>query len=221
MLRLENIHKSYGSKDKKTHILNGISLEVSNSEVLAIVGRSGSGKSTILNIIAGIDYPDSGEVMYHNQKLSCQKSDALADFRLRNIGLVFQFFNFLPSLSIAQNISMPGYLLKTPSHTIKERVDECLNALHILPIKNRLPHEVSGGELQRAAIARAIFNKPKLILADEPTGNLDKENADSVYSVFLELIRETKSSLILVTHDAALAKRTDRTLHIDEGEFRE
>jgi ABC-type lipoprotein export system ATPase subunit len=220
MLTLSHICKSYHAGSSTLEILKDVSFSVKEKEMLAIRGRSGSGKSTVLNIISGLDRPDSGQVVFGSKDISTFSPVELSEFRLRNIGLVFQFFNFLPSLTLEQNVSMPGHLSNRPGHETTKRTKKCLELLQISHISKRLPHEVSGGELQRAAIARALFMNPRLILADEPTGNLDDENAALVFSLFLSLVKEAGSSLILVTHDAQLAEQTDRTLYLEEGTIR-
>jgi ABC-type lipoprotein export system ATPase subunit len=217
MIKLQNISKSYTSGLETLEILKDVSFQLSEADTLSITGRSGSGKSTILNLIAGLDIPDSGEIFFQNEPVHKYNSLDFSHFRLYNIGLVFQFFNFLPTLTLEQNIQIPGCLSDFSRRRTTQRTFECLELLQISHLKNKLPHEVSGGELQRAAIARALFMKPKLLLADEPTGNLDEENAMMVFSLFMSLAEETKTAVILVTHDKSLAQKTAHTLHLEDG----
>lgn len=220
MLKITNLKKSFKNGETLTPILKDVSFDLLESETLSIVGKSGSGKSTIISLIAGLDFPDSGEINFRGKNLNSFSKEEYADFRLNEIGLVFQFFNFLPSLSIEQNVSLPAYLSKHSKKEIAKRTEECLSMLHIESLTKRLPHEISGGELQRAAIARAIFMKPSLILADEPTGNLDEKNADNVCSIFFSLVKEIKCSLILVTHDLSLSKKTSKELTLEDGSIK-
>lgn len=217
MLVVSDLIKTYSNGDKTQGVLNGVSFSLAHGELAAIVGRSGSGKSTLLNIIAGLEAADSGRVEIASISMSGITAEQAAQVRLESIGLVFQFFNFLPTLTLEQNVSLPGYLSGRTRKQVRARASECLEQVGILGLANRLPHEVSGGELQRAAVARAISNKPQLLLADEPTGNLDSENARTVLDIFLTLCRETKTTALLITHDQELAAATDRVLTLSDG----
>ena len=184
-----------------------------------IEGRSGSGKSTFLNLLAGLDQPASGTIEVDGNTLSQHSSEDLADYRLKKVGIVFQFFNLLPTLTIYENVSLPGRLMGTENVFLQKRIQKCLDLVGITPLSQRLPHEVSGGEIQRAAIARAMINEPKIVLADEPTGNLDDSNREIVTRIFKDLTQNEKITLLVVTHDKAFTSFADSVYRPVDGKL--
>jgi len=214
ILFAEHLSKSFKAGGLVQPVLDNFSLSVFEGEFLTIIGKSGTGKSTLLHIIAGIESADSGEVAVKNIQLSKLNPEQLASFRLRNIGVIFQFFHLLPNLSLLENILVPGYLAKANRAVLLKDATELMEWVGINDMAHKLPHQVSGGELQRAAIARSLINKPALLLADEPTGNLDEENGDLAMELFSDSRKKFGTTIIMVTHDAELAKRSDRTLEL-------
>ena len=215
MLKLTNIRKSYGGKV----ILNDVSLNVNAGEYIAIMGESGSGKSTLLNLIAGLDTPDSGSIEIDGQNFATLDDDTRTKLRAARIGFVFQAFHLLPHLNILHNVALP---LAIAGATVAERdakARSLLKSFELADHESNFPRELSGGEMQRAAIARALIHQPKLVLADEPTGNLDSRNAQSVLNLLREQIKDCGASGILVTHSVAAAQTTDRILTLKDGQF--
>lgn len=211
----KKITKQFGS----TNVLKGIDMKIESGEYIAIMGKSGAGKSTLINIMAGIERPTSGQVIYNNIDLyNCNETE-LAKYRLHDFGFIFQFYNLIPELTLFENIVLPFEIGNEKVNILD--ADKLIDRLALSHRKNNLPSTLSGGEQQRAAIARAIILNPKIIFADEPTGNLDDENATS----FLELIKEVRnllnSTIIIVTHDISIAKNADRILYISDGEISE
>jgi len=191
-------------------VVNELSLEVTARQLVLIKGRSGSGKSTLLHCIAGLESFDSGEVTVVGQSFSDKGIEALAKIRLEYIGVVFQFFNLIGSLTLEQNILLPAHLAGTAIRDVKRRAEELHDLIGISHVLRQYPHEVSGGEAQRAAIARALLLKPKLILADEPTGNLDEENAQVVMKMFRTLVEELGVSVLMVSHEEDFSSYSDK-----------
>ena len=216
MITAQSISKRYNQQT----IFEDIDLRINKSSITAIVGKSGSGKSTLLHVIAGLEHADGGSIEIDGQRISSLKETELATFRLSTIGLVFQFFNFLPTLSLQENICIPGYLAGLSKQQM-ESAAEILSARVGLnhSVRRQLPHEVSGGELQRAAIVRALLLDPPLILADEPTGNLDEKHSEDVLELFLQLVRENNKTLIMVTHDLDIASHCDDIFTMTEGKL--
>lgn len=215
MLKLTNINKSYGAKN----ILDNVSLEVQPGEYVAIMGESGSGKSTLLNLIAALDTPDSGTVEIGGRDLTTLSDDARTKFRAATIGFVFQAFHLLPHLNVLHNVSLP---LAIAGSSIREREEKARAMLQSFGLAGRetsLPRELSGGEMQRAAIARALIHQPRLVLADEPTGNLDSRNAESVLQLLRRQFKDRGAAGILVTHSLAAAQTADRILVLRDGKF--
>ena len=215
MLKLTNIRKSYGGKV----ILNDVSLNVNAGEYIAIMGESGSGKSTLLNLIAGLDTPDSGSIEIDGQNFATLDDDTRTKLRAARIGFVFQAFHLLPHLNILHNVALP---LAIAGATVAERdakARSLLKSFELADHESNFPRELSGGEMQRAAIARALIHQPKLVLADEPTGNLDSRNAQSVLKLLREQIKDCGASGILVTHSMAAAQTTGRILTLKDGQF--
>ena len=201
----------------ETQVLKGIDLVIEQGEQAAILGQSGSGKSTLLHILGALDYASSGSVKVLGQDLSKLKDNELAQFRNENMGFIYQFHHLLMEFSALENVMMPLLIAGIDSDTAKEKATQMLM---LVGVEHRLyhrPSELSGGERQRVAIARALVNEPKLVLADEPTGNLDKTNAQAVFDLFLKINQELNTTLVVVTHDQALAQRFQRVIQLDDG----
>ncbi len=216
MIKLENVTKSIEFRNKTLHILKGISFYLDKAELGVISGRSGAGKTTLLHIIAGLDTPTDGKCYIDERCISELNDQQRADFRLSNIGIVFQSFNFLMSLTIEENISVPA-ILKNSDRNLKNHIKNITDILGIGGLLDRYPNEVSGGELQRACIARAMINNPGIILADEPTGNLDKQNRETVLNSIKKIIDEYKVTVLMVTHDLDIERSANKIFHIDDG----
>jgi lipoprotein-releasing system ATP-binding protein len=213
MLTATGIQKSYGH----LQVLKSVDLHVAKGEIVAIVGASGAGKSTLLHILGTLDNPDSGKVFIHDTDVFAQTSRELAAFRNRSIGFVFQFHNLLPEFSALENVLIPGLIGgKDPKETGR-RAEELLRMLGIGHRKDHKPSELSGGEQQRTAVARALINSPDLILADEPSGNLDSKNAVELHNLFFQLRKDLNQTFIIVTHNSDLSKMADRRVEIRDG----
>lgn len=216
-LYLRNVNKHYeGYKDNQALIDVSFKIEP-HEKIVTVIGRSGSGKSTLLNLIAALDSPDSGEIYVGEQNLAKLNRDQLANYRLHNIGIVFQFFNLFPTLTLFENIAVPGYLSKIPDKILERKVEGIAEQIGIGHLLKKYPHEVSGGEAQRTAICRALINTPKLLLADEPTGNLDTETSKVIVQLLKNLVDEQKLTLIIVTHDTNLIQNIDKTIELRNG----
>ncbi|MFN3505540.1 MAG: ABC transporter ATP-binding protein [Caldimicrobium sp.] len=217
MLKLEGIKKSFFNGKKKVEVLRGINLEVKRGEKIAIVGPSGSGKTTLLNIIGTLDEPDEGLLLWEGKVLSFQDEEELANFRMKSIGFVFQFYHLMPELTVMENIILPGMISGWSKEKLLMRGMYLLEKLNLKEKKEAKIYTLSGGERQKVAIARALFLNPQLLLADEPTGNLDPESASEVIKLFLELNKCYQLSIILVTHNLELAKNMDKVYLLKEG----
>lgn len=215
LIKLKNLTKTYGTK-KKITALNGFDLTVRKGEMLAIMGRSGSGKSTVLNLIAGIDQLGGGSYFFEDTDMSKVSGDKLTRFRRDQIGVVFQHFALIDDYTVYQNIALPLKLSKTPKAEADQKIKKIAAELEITPLLQKYPKELSGGEAQRTAIARAVVTEPKLILADEPTGALDEETGKKIMQVFHKL-HEKGNTLVIVTHDPAVAASCERTVRIKDG----
>ncbi len=214
---VNSLNKSFKTRHQRVEVLKGVSFEIKQGEIIAITGKSGSGKSTLLNVIGGLDNPTSGQIIINDQDVSKLKGKRLAQFRNKTIGFVFQSFYLQPFLTVTQNIEMPGVFAKTKPGERKKIAQNLAKIIKIDHRLNHLPRELSGGEAQRAALARALFNQPKIILADEPTGNLDSINSEIVIRL-LELFRKKfNTTIIIVTHDLDLANRADRKITLKDG----
>ena len=219
MVDIRNVHKYYQSAAGDYHALKGIDLQVNAGEFVSIIGKSGSGKSTLLNMISGIDRPTTGEVWVNGHAVHELNENQMAIWRGGNLGIMFQFFQLLPSLSLLQNVILPMDLAgKYSPRERRQRAEHLLDIVGLTEHRNKLPSMISGGQQQRAALARALANDPPLIVADEPTGNLDSKTAETVFGLFNDLVREGKT-VIIVTHDSSLAKRAHRTALIADGEI--
>ncbi len=219
MIDLRDVNKYYKTAAGDYQALKGIELQINQGEFVSIIGKSGSGKSTLLNMISGIDHPTTGEVWVHGTPIHALSEDQMASWRGENMGILFQFFQLLPALSLLQNVILPMDLAgKYKPRERRIRAEHLLEIVGLADHRHKLPSMVSGGQQQRAAIARALANDPPLIVADEPTGNLDSKTAESVFSLFNDLVAEGKT-VIIVTHDSSLAKRAHRTALIADGEI--
>jgi lipoprotein-releasing system ATP-binding protein len=202
-------------------VLNGVDLAVTSAERLAIIGTSGSGKTTLLQIMGGLDDPNEGEVLVDGQPMHGGDEKAKGDLRNRYIGFVYQFHHLLPEFTAEENVAMPLLIRRDPRHEAFAKARELLSRVGLGERLTHKPGELSGGERQRAAVARALITRPQLVLADEPTGNLDAGNGEHVLSLMLELNRELRTSLVIVTHDHSIAERMDRVLVLEDGRLRE
>ena len=215
LLEVKSVSKIYRKGNNAVHALKDIKFSVDKGEYIAIVGESGSGKSTLLNIIGALDTPTEGKVIINNKDLFSMKDSELTVFRRRNIGFVFQGFNLIPELTVEQNIIFPVLLdYKKPD---RKYLEELLNILGLQERKNHLPSELSGGQQQRVAIGRALITRPSLILADEPTGNLDSKNSSEVISLLKESSQKYEQTIIMITHSRSIAQAADRVLRVSDG----
>ena len=215
LLRCEHITKIYGKGAAAVKALNDVSFRVEQGEFVSIVGPSGSGKSTLLHILGGVDKPTEGKVFVGNTDIHSLNEDKLAIFRRRQIGLVYQFYNLLPVLNVEENILLPHLLDGRPAN--KERLEKILSQMGLNAQRHHLPSQLSGGQQQRVSIGRALFNHPAILLADEPTGNLDRKNSEEIIRLLMESNRSQKQTLILITHDESIALKADRMLCIEDG----
>lgn len=215
VIKTENLSKIYGKDGNKVIALDNVNIEVEKGEFVAIVGASGSGKSTLLHQVGGVDRPTSGKVIIDNEDIYKLKEEKLAIFRRRKIGFVFQSFNLIPVLSVEENIKMPALL--DHQKVDKEYFKDLVKTLGISDRLNHLPSELSGGQQQRVAIARALINKPAIILADEPTGNLDSETSKEIMEMLKLSVRKYNQTAIVITHDLSIAENADRVIKIKDG----
>ena len=217
ILRVENLTKIYGKDSTKVVALDNVSFSVKKGEFVAIVGASGSGKSTLLHLIGGIDRPTSGKVFVDGKDIYELDDDKLAIFRRRQVGLIYQFYNLIPILNVEENIALP---LSLDNRTIdKKKLDEMISLLGLQNRKNHLPNELSGGQQQRTSIGRALITNPTIILADEPTGNLDSKSSDEIVSLLKKTNKELKQTIIMITHNLEIAKCADRIIKIEDGKI--
>ena len=214
ILRVENLNKSYGKGEAKVDALKNINLSINKGEFVAIVGPSGSGKSTLLHLIGGVDKPTKGKVYINNVDIYSLKEKDLSIFRRRNVGLIYQFYNLIPVLSAKENILLPAELDNRKID--KEYLDDLLKTLGLKERENHLPNELSGGQQQRTSIGRALINRPAVILADEPTGNLDSKNSKEVLELLKLSVKKYNQTLIMITHDLNIALQADRVITIEE-----
>jgi ABC-type lipoprotein export system ATPase subunit len=216
MIHIQSLEKSYFGDEVVTKVLDNVNLKFERDDFTTIVGPSGSGKSTLLNIIGTLDTPTSGKVFFEEEDIFNIKNNNLADFRFENVGFVFQQFQLLPTLTALENIMAPLFSRKT-SYSKQERAEELLDLFGLSDKKNSLPSQLSGGQQQRVAIARALVNSPKWILADEPTGNLDRKNGEMIFDFLQKLNKEQGCGIILITHDETLAESANRTIYLTDG----
>ncbi|WP_343305706.1 ABC transporter ATP-binding protein [Chitinophaga niabensis] len=215
MLTARNVTKNYSN----LQVLQGVDISVSKGEIVTIVGSSGAGKSTLLHILGTLDSPTNGEIFINNVQTSDLKGTRLADFRNRHIGFIFQFHHLLPEFTALENVCIPGYIAGTRKSAVKERAAFLLDTLGLKDRLEHRPKELSGGEQQRVAVARALINNPDVIMADEPTGNLDSHNARELHQLFLQLRDQFEQTFIIVTHNEELATMSDRQLVMKDGKI--
>jgi putative ABC transport system ATP-binding protein len=212
------LYKTYEAFNNRLTVLDGVAFEVVEGESMVLSGPSGSGKTTLLNIIAGIDKPTSGKILVYGEDLTNKSEDFLADFRCSNIGYVFQSYNLISTLTVAENIAFPMEWLRKPRVTIEDRAKELLDTLGLQGRAEHFPFQLSGGEQQRVAFARALANDPPLVLADEPTGNLDKKTGEKIIQL-LQRLKEDGRTLVVVTHDASIVNLADKKFHLEQGKL--
>ncbi len=217
LLQCDNLCKRYQEGKVQTDVLHDVSFSINAGELMAIVGSSGSGKSTLLHLLGGLDTPTSGDVIFNGQAMSSLSSSAKAELRNRELGFIYQFHHLLPDFTALENVAMPLLIGKKNTDETKQRALEMLKAVGLAHRSSHRPSELSGGERQRVAIARALVNNPRLVLADEPTGNLDARNADSIFELLGELNVRQGTAFLVVTHDLQLARRMSRQLEMRDG----
>ena len=215
ILKVENLSKIYGSGEGEVRALDGVSFSVPKGQFLAIIGPSGSGKSTLLHILGGVDRPTSGKVFLEDQDVFAQDEDHLAIFRRRQVGLIYQFYNLIPVLNVTENITLP--VLLDGRKVDRNRLEELLRELNLTGREKHLPNQLSGGQQQRVSIGRALMNAPALLLADEPTGNLDSQNSQEIVSLLKKANRQYGQTLIVITHDESIALQADRIISLEDG----
>ncbi|QJA08857.1 ABC transporter ATP-binding protein [Romboutsia sp. CE17] len=215
IVKVENLTKSYGNGEAKVDALKNVNLSIHKGEFVAIVGPSGSGKSTLLHLLGGVDSPTSGKVYINDVDIYSLKEKDLSIFRRRNVGLIYQFYNLIPVLSAKENILLPSELDNRKVE--KDYLEDLLKTLGLNGRENHLPNELSGGQQQRTSIGRALINRPAIILADEPTGNLDSKNSKEVLELLKLSVKKYNQTLIMITHDANIALQADRVITIEDG----
>ncbi len=216
MIETANIHKSYGD----LHVLKGIDLSVEKGEIISIVGKSGAGKSTLLHILGTLDLPDQGKLRLNNTNVSNLSQKELARFRNKNIGFIFQFHHLLNEFTAEENVAIPAFISGEPKQKSLNRAKELLDYLGLADRMAHKPNELSGGEQQRVAVARALMNDPSVVFADEPTGNLDKATSNDLHNLLLKLRHEMNQTFVIVTHNEELANLSDRTITMEDGLIR-
>lgn len=215
IFEVKNLYKSYGSLG----ILKGINFNIQAGEIVSIVGASGAGKSTVLHILGSLDKPDSGEVIFEGKNIFNQNDSFLSEYRNKKLGFIFQFHHLLPEFTALENVCIPAFIAQKNRRETELKAKKLLEKLGLGHRLDHKPNELSGGEQQRAAVARAMINDPAIILADEPSGNLDSKNAAELHQLFFDIRDEFKQSILIVTHNDELAKSSDRILHIKDGVF--
>lgn len=213
MIQTEGITKSFGS----LQVLKGIDLAIGEGEIVSIVGPSGAGKTTLLQIMGTLDKPDSGRLFINGTETACLSEEKLAAFRNRNIGFVFQFHQLLPEFTALENVMIPALIAREKSSAAEKRAKELLDFMNLSDRMSHKPNELSGGEKQRIAVARALVNHPAVVLADEPSGSLDSQNKEELHRLFFDLRDQLQQTFVIVTHDEQLASQTDRMIHIRDG----
>lgn len=217
ILKVENLTKKYGKNESEVIAVNDMSFSVESGEFIAIVGSSGSGKSTLLHLLGGVDRPTSGKVFVNGKDIYSLKDDELAIFRRREVGLIYQFYNLIPILNVEENITLPCDLDR--KDVPKEELDELLKVLGLENRRKHLPNELSGGQQQRVAIGRALINHPAIVLADEPTGNLDSKSSDEIVQLLKASNKKYNQTIIMITHNPEIAKVADRIIRIEDGKI--
>lgn len=217
ILEIKNLCKTYGTGENQVKALDNVSFSVPKGQFLAIIGASGSGKSTLIHILGGVDKPTSGKVYLNGQDVYAQNEEQLAIFRRRQVGLIYQFYNLIPVLNVTENITLP--LLMDSRKVDKQRLDELLTTLSLKGRENHLPNQLSGGQQQRVSIGRALINAPSVVLADEPTGNLDSKNSHEIMELLKLSNKKYNQTLIVITHDENIALQADRILTLADGKI--
>ncbi|HEX8899287.1 MAG TPA: ABC transporter ATP-binding protein [Chthoniobacterales bacterium] len=219
LITLKDLTREYTSGQRTVHALDGVSLEIARNEFVAISGPSGCGKSTLIHLLAGLDRPTSGEIFVDGLALHSADDAALTQFRRRGVGLVFQFFNLLPTMNVRENVSLPLLLQGVPPAQCERRAQEVVDRVGLRERAEHFVHQLSGGEQQRTAIARALIHRPSLLIADEPTGNLDSHSASSVMQLLEQIGREAMTTLIVVTHSEEVARAASRRVEMRDGKI--
>lgn len=217
ILKVENLTKVYGKGENEVRALDGVSLSINKGEFVAIIGPSGSGKSTLLHILGAVDRPTSGKVYMDGKDVFSQNEDQLAVFRRRQVGLIYQFYNLIPVLNVTENITLP--VLMDGQKVNEERLEDLMNILKLKGRENHLPNQLSGGQQQRVSIGRALMNAPAVVLADEPTGNLDSKNSQEIIDLLKMSNEKYGQTLIVITHDENIALQADRVIAIEDGKI--
>ena len=217
ILRVENLTKIYGKGENEVRALDGVSFSVNKGEFIAVIGPSGSGKSTLLHILGGVDRPTSGRVLMDGKDVYAQNEEQLAIFRRRQVGLIYQFYNLIPVLNVTENITLP--VLMDGQKVNSDRLKELITTLKLDGRENHLPNQLSGGQQQRVSIGRALMNAPAVVLADEPTGNLDSKNSKEIVDLLKISNEKYGQTLIVITHDESIALQADRIISIDDGKI--
>ena len=217
ILRVENLTKVYGKGENEVRALDGVSFSVNKGEFIAVIGPSGSGKSTLLHILGGVDRPTSGRVLMDGKDVYAQNEEQLAIFRRRQVGLIYQFYNLIPVLNVTENITLP--VLMDGQRVNRDRLKELITTLGLTGRENHLPNQLSGGQQQRVSIGRALMNAPAVVLADEPTGNLDSKNSREIVDLLKISNEKYGQTLIVITHDESIALQADRIISIDDGKI--
>ena len=217
ILRVENLTKVYGKGENEVRALDGVSFSVEKGEFVAVIGPSGSGKSTLLHILGGVDRPTSGRVLMDGKDVYAQNEEQLAIFRRRQVGLIYQFYNLIPVLNVTENITLP--VLMDGQRVNSDRLKELITTLKLDGRENHLPNQLSGGQQQRVSIGRALMNAPAVVLADEPTGNLDSKNSKEIVDLLKVSNEKYGQTLIVITHDESIALQADRIISIDDGKI--
>ncbi|WP_397403178.1 ABC transporter ATP-binding protein [Phenylobacterium sp.] len=221
LIQLNNVTKNYRRGKEGIAIFDGLNLTIEKGDFVAIMGPSGSGKTTLLNLLGGTDRCDGGQIIFDGERIDGYSEGQLAAWRARSVGFIFQFYNLMPVLTAAQNVELPLMLTKLPARKRRDNVETALKIVELSDRAKHKPKELSGGQQQRVAIARAIVSDPKLLLADEPTGDLDRNTANDILRTLQQLNRELGKTIIMVTHDPEAARFANRTLHLDKGTFAE
>ena len=217
ILRVENLTKIYGKGENEVRALDDVSFSVNKGEFIAVIGPSGSGKSTLLHILGGVDRPTSGRVLMDGKDVYAQNEEQLAIFRRRQVGLIYQFYNLIPVLNVTENITLP--VLMDGQKVNRDRLKELITTLGLTGRENHLPNQLSGGQQQRVSIGRALMNAPAVVLADEPTGNLDSKNSKEIVDLLKISNEKYGQTLIVITHDESIALQADRIISIDDGKI--
>ena len=215
ILKVENLTKVYGKGENEVRALNGVSFSVEKGDFVAIIGPSGSGKSTLLHTLGGVDRPTGGKVLVNGQDVYSRSDEQIAVFRRREVGLIYQFYNLIPVLNVEENMSLP--VLLDGRNVNRDRLRELIRELDLVGREKHLPNQLSGGQQQRVSIGRALMNSPSIVLADEPTGNLDSKNSHEIVELLKRMNREYNQTLIMITHDESIALQADRIIAIEDG----